>query len=66
MQGGFWPFLTDGCNADRETDKVIEEFGFGSVSQEKYDLPLETKEGSLMFKLIGTVIKPHVMGVATV
>jgi len=66
MMGGFWPFLTDGCNADRETDKVIEDFGFASVSQEKYDLPLETKEGSLMFKLIGTVIKPHVMGVATV
>ena len=57
--------MVDGCHADRPTDLVIEKFGFSSVSQKKYDLPLETRDGSLGFKLLGSVIKPHVLGVAT-
>ena len=57
--------MVDGCHADRPTDLVIEKFGFSSVSQKKYDLPLETRDGSLVFKMLGSVIKPHVMGVAT-
>eukprot|EP00090_Calanus_glacialis_P031102 TRINITY_DN5095_c0_g1_i1.p1 TRINITY_DN5095_c0_g1~~TRINITY_DN5095_c0_g1_i1.p1 ORF type:complete len:261 (-),score=73.13 TRINITY_DN5095_c0_g1_i1:157-939(-) len=65
MMGDFWPFMVDGCHADRPTDLVIEKFGFSSVSQKKYDLPLETRDGSLGFKLLGSVIKPHVLGVAT-
>jgi len=65
MMGGFWPFMVDGCHADRPTDLVIEKFGFSSVSQKKYDLPLVTRDGSFLFKVLGTVIRPHVMGVAT-
>jgi len=65
MMGGFWPFMVDGCHADRATDLVIEKFGFSCVSQKKYDLPLETRDGSVIFKVLGGVIRPHVMGVAT-
>ena len=50
LQGDFWPFMVDGCHADRPTDLVIKKFGFSSVSQKKYDLPLETRDGSLVFK----------------
>ena len=57
--------MVDGCNADRATDLVVEKFGFSSVSQKKYDLPLLTRDGSILFKILGGVIKPHVMGVAT-
>jgi len=65
MMGGFWPFMVDGCHTDRPTDMVIQKFGFSYVSQKKYDLPLETRDGSLLFKILGSVIMPHVMGVAT-
>ena len=56
--------MVDGCHTDRPTDMVIQKFGFSYVSQKKYDLPLETRDGSLLFKILGSVIKPHVMGVA--
>merc|ERR1712059_54902 len=64
MLGGFWPFMTDGCNTDRATDKVIDKFGFSSVSQKKYDLPVE-KSGDIVFRTLGSVVQPHLMGVAT-
>jgi len=63
MQGGFWPFMFDGCCLDRDTPKMIKEIGgWSKIDQNKYDLP-EPKQGAL-FKFLRNFIRPHVYGVA--
>jgi len=65
MQGGFWPCLVDGCCADRDTPKVMEETGgWSQLEQTKYDLPAP-EGGDPMFTVLRGIIRPHVMGVAT-
>ena len=64
MVGGFWPFMADGCCTNRTTDVTMAKAGFTKVSQKKYDLPIGDEE-KLSTKLLGSVIKPHLMGVAT-
>jgi len=64
MIGDFWPFMVDGCCVDRATDKVIETAGFEKVEQKKYDLPI-SEDAGIPFKILGGLIKRHVMGVAT-
>ena len=56
--------MVDGCCTDRATDKLMETAGFENVEQKRYDLPIH-EDASITFKVCGTVIKPHVMGVAT-
>ena len=64
MFGGLWPFMTDGCNTDRATDKVIPNAGFSHLDQKKFYLPLP-EDSKLSFKICGNIVRPHVMGVAT-
>jgi len=64
MTGGFWPFVADGCCTDRSTDLEMESAGFIELQQKRYDLPLG-KELPIQFRIMGKVVQPHVMGVAT-
>jgi len=64
MTGGFWPFMADGCCLDRATDKTVKKAEFAQVNQKKFLLPISEK-ASLGFRVIGSLLRPHLMGVAT-
>jgi len=64
MLGGFWPFMADGCCTNRATDVTMSNAGFTDVNQKNYDLPIENEE-RWNLKLLGRIVKPHVMGIAT-
>ena len=65
MVGGFWQFIGDGCYTNRTTDKFMaQQAGFSQISQKTYDLPIR-EETKFDMKMLSSVIKPHVMGVAT-
>ena len=45
-------------------DLAMESAGFIKLQQKRYDLPLG-KELPIQFRIMGKVVQPHVMGVAT-
>ena len=65
MLGGFWPFMLDGCNTDRATDKVIPNAGFSNLDQKKFYLPVPEDQGIKSYLSLLNIVRPHVMGVAT-
>ena len=62
---GFWQWAFAGCCLDRKTAEAIEAAGFSSVEQKKYDLPFRNFDISMIFTVVRTLVKRHVMGVAT-
>lgn len=64
MVGGFWSFVGDGCIVNRSTDKFMAQAGFSQMNQKNYDFQIG-EDKNILFKFCGTVVKPHVMGVAT-
>ena len=62
---GFWQWAFAGCCLDRKTAEAIEVAGFSSVEQKKYDLPFRNFDISMIFTVVRTLVKRHVMGVAT-
>ncbi len=55
-QSGFWPFMTDGCQLDRDVARFIKDGGFDQVEVTNFFL-----EGPIHLKLV----KNHIYGVAT-
>lgn len=67
MFGGLWECLVDGCCLDRETDQALVQANFSHLQQDKFDLP-KNPGGDFSdraFDVLRSLIKPHLMGVAT-
>jgi len=64
MQGGFWPACFDGCHLDRDTPATINSTGgWSGLDMTKYQHP-SNPNADLFMKIVGSLVKPHVMGVA--